>query len=1189
MTAPTSRAVFLSYASQDAEAARRICEALRASGVEVWFDADGGLEHGDEWDAKIRKQIKECVLFIPIISANTQVRHEGYFRIEWDLAAERARGIASGVAFILPVVIDDTREPEALVPDRFKAVQWTRLPGGVVTPEVKARYVKLWSQRLGAAPAAGSATLNASDTFSGAPSGVPPSRQRPSGMFAAVCILILVAAGATIWRPWKDSPKSDATASSPAVADLVSRAWKLVDNPGRGRVELEAADELCKRAAALEPTNASVLAVWAQIDSWMILLKVDDSPARREAGRTRAKRALQLAPELFEARLALPCFEVREHGRPAPENAPEIEATLRGLLRERPGEPHALIALGMLQRFAGKPADARKTFEELTRNPEFAAVGWCEMAFMHFNAREYAEAEQTVEASIARHPFFWNLALKTWLASYWRGDLELAVATLARLPPGTLREDEGFDTAFAVHAMRRDGAALLRLLENTPREWISGPSAGPKAGYMALAYTFLGREQAAAVERTAALRIVERRLIDAPSSVDLLGWKCWLLAQQGDAVEAARAAELLRQIRTSRDRLGEAMDHVFLQQFDAAVDVLEQLEKNPPDALFTAAFVRHMWVFDPLRNQPRFQALQARLDADPRFSPAAKPVTLNSVAAPDAKSVAVLPFANLSGDPTQDYFSDGLTVEIHTALSNERDLRVPGSTSTFAFKGRALPVPEIARALHVAQVVEGTVRKSGDQVKITVSLTRASDGFSEPLGAFTEKFGDVFALQEKVARVVVEKLTKRTTTASRASESTKNSAAYDTFLRARAAQIKGGNYPETIALFEECVRLDPTFALAWARYAEVLIRTRRAGFDRSEQIAAKAREAAATALRLNRNLPEAHLAMAALQIVVEYNLDAAERELDEAQRLRPNDPEVPAARVILESARGHWDDSLVALIRQAVALDPQNTGNHLTMARYLNNMGRFAEAQRLWVFSWEISQESHMPVRGQALTHLAWTGDIAGALGVLATLPPTLRDHPLSLFERASMLALQGNFAAAIEVYEKVRANNPGTASGPRSLQIDAGIRAGRLEARRGASARAAELYTQASAMLAQFEKDFPEDLSGALSRARLAAFRGEKPGALAAADEAVHRATRMHDANEVVNARRRKAEVLAIFGDARGAVAELAAVHDMGFAFGYRLRQELELEPLRGDPKFQALMKEAETRADAQPRTAKP
>src|SRR5476649_642112 len=147
--AAAHRAVFLSYASQDAEAARRICESLRSGGVEVWFDADGGLEHGDEWDTKIRRQVKECVLFIPIISANTQAREEGYFRLEWDLAAERARTIASGVPFILPVVIDDTREPDALVPDRFRAVQWTRLRGGEVPPDLQRRFLKLWSHRTG--------------------------------------------------------------------------------------------------------------------------------------------------------------------------------------------------------------------------------------------------------------------------------------------------------------------------------------------------------------------------------------------------------------------------------------------------------------------------------------------------------------------------------------------------------------------------------------------------------------------------------------------------------------------------------------------------------------------------------------------------------------------------------------------------------------------------------------------------------------------------------------------------------------------------------------------------------------------------------------------------------------------------------------------------------------------------------
>jgi len=126
--APSS-AVFLSYASQDTEAVLRIAEALRAAGVEVWFDKDE-LVGGDAWDAKIRGQIAACALFVPVISAATQARHEGYFRLEWKLAAQRTHMMSGAKAFLLPVVIDETRDAEAHVPAEFRAVQWTRLPGG---------------------------------------------------------------------------------------------------------------------------------------------------------------------------------------------------------------------------------------------------------------------------------------------------------------------------------------------------------------------------------------------------------------------------------------------------------------------------------------------------------------------------------------------------------------------------------------------------------------------------------------------------------------------------------------------------------------------------------------------------------------------------------------------------------------------------------------------------------------------------------------------------------------------------------------------------------------------------------------------------------------------------------------------------------------------------------------------------
>ena len=141
MTEP-SKAVFLSYASQDAGAARRICESLRAAGLEVWFD-QSDLRGGDVWDHRIRQQIQDCALFIPVISAHTDERTEGYFRLEWKLAVDRSYLMADDAAFLFPVVIDETTDASARVPERFRAVQWTRLPAGEAPPAFGQRVAEL--------------------------------------------------------------------------------------------------------------------------------------------------------------------------------------------------------------------------------------------------------------------------------------------------------------------------------------------------------------------------------------------------------------------------------------------------------------------------------------------------------------------------------------------------------------------------------------------------------------------------------------------------------------------------------------------------------------------------------------------------------------------------------------------------------------------------------------------------------------------------------------------------------------------------------------------------------------------------------------------------------------------------------------------------------------------------------------
>ena len=137
-----SKAVFLSYAREDTEAAKRIAEALRGFGVEVWFD-QAELHGGDAWDAKIRRQIRECALFVPLVSQQTEERAEGYFRREWKIAIDRTQDMGSSRAFIVPVVIDGTKETGADVPEEFMRYQWTRLSGGAPTPEFVALVKRL--------------------------------------------------------------------------------------------------------------------------------------------------------------------------------------------------------------------------------------------------------------------------------------------------------------------------------------------------------------------------------------------------------------------------------------------------------------------------------------------------------------------------------------------------------------------------------------------------------------------------------------------------------------------------------------------------------------------------------------------------------------------------------------------------------------------------------------------------------------------------------------------------------------------------------------------------------------------------------------------------------------------------------------------------------------------------------------
>jgi hypothetical protein len=199
--------VFLSYAAADRQAAQSLRDALPSYGLEVWYD-ESGLSGGDAWDQKIRRQIRDCDFFMPLISAQTEARAEGYFRREWRLAVERTLDMADDHTFLLPVVIDGTSEAGARVPDRFLTVQWTRLPGGKPTPALEALCRRLVSGET-AAPQTPRRTPSASVPASRPPSApaYPPFPQQEPGQKARFGFHILGWALQCAWLSFKRLPR----------------------------------------------------------------------------------------------------------------------------------------------------------------------------------------------------------------------------------------------------------------------------------------------------------------------------------------------------------------------------------------------------------------------------------------------------------------------------------------------------------------------------------------------------------------------------------------------------------------------------------------------------------------------------------------------------------------------------------------------------------------------------------------------------------------------------------------------------------------------------------------------------------------------------------------------------------------------------------------------------------------------
>ena len=369
----------------------------------------------------------------------------------------------------------------------------------------------------------------------------------------------------------------------------------------------------------------------------------------------------------------------------------------------------------------------------------------------------------------------------------------------------------------------------------------------------------------------------------------------------------------------------------------------------------------------------------------------------STLSAPE-KSIAVLPFENRSEDKANAYFADGIQDEILTRLSKIAALKVISRTSTQHYKSAPQNLPEIARQLGVAHILEGSVQKIGDAVRVNVQLIQAANDSHLWADTFDRKLTDIFSVESEVAKAIADQLRAKLTGREEqviAAKPTDNPEAYDAYLRGLAYTLKTGNTPANALgaqkYLREAVRLDPKFALSWALLSYVDA----SGYlttvlQPTVALREEARQAAETALTLQPNLGEAVLAKGQYHYACLKDYDTAVRYFEQARQLLPNSSRIPESLAYVARRRGQWEQS-EAYFNEAERLDPRDVNLLTQHALFYITVRRFPEALRRLDQVLDITPDDPDTLMLKAGIAQA-EGDLPRASALLAPLNPATND-----------------------------------------------------------------------------------------------------------------------------------------------------------------------------------------------------
>jgi len=543
------------------------------------------------------------------------------------------------------------------------------------------------------------------------------------------------------------------------------------------------------------------------------------------------------------------------------------------------------------------------------------------------------------------------------------------------------------------------------------------------------------------------------------------------------------------------------------------------------------------------------------------------------------KSIAVLPFENLSDEKENAFFADGIQDDVLTNLSKIADLKVISRTSVMQYKGNARNARDIGKALGVATILEGSVRRIGNRVRVNVQLINTDNDQHIWAEDYDRDLTDVFAIQTDLAQKITGELQAKLSPAEKAQmehRPTENGEAYLAFVQAQDLGCALGDFDklkQSERLYERAVQLDPNFALAVAR-SSLLQSWIVHNFDPTRERREKARTLAERALQLQPDMSEAHLAVGYSYYYGDNNYDAALREFEIAQRGLPNESDAYLAIGAIQRRQGKWAESTTNL-EKAVSLNPKDVWSLQNLTFNYAMLRNYDTANKTIDRALALDPTALEPLEVKSQLAIAEKGDFSvaeKALEALKSIPMTNEEKAKIASERADVFLLERKYREGLQEVESLPDNLPASFSkeGLGGKYYLIGFARKALHDETGARAA----FLKAKIAIEEQLKRSPDTAEAHIQLAKVLAYLNEKDSALSEAQRATELLPESKDAFGGPEITGGVAEVHAILGDNDRAIEILDGLLSRPSGVTVQgLKVNPIWDPLRSDPRFQALI----------------